>query len=851
MSKIVYLLLITIITLKVGTLSSQENLLIPPNALEILERRGEIYFSFEMKNKDNLKDLSKVISIDAVTDTGIVAYANTEEFLSFLQYRLPFTIHRSPGESATGIRMASTDNLESIKAWDVYPTYDAYLAMMNQFAIDYPNLCQVFSIGSSTNGRQLMMAKISDHVTQTEAEPRFLYTSSIHGDELTGFVLMLRLIDYLLVNYGTSPKVTNLVDNIEIWINPLANPDGTYKTGNHTVSGAVRYNANNVDLNRNYHDPDDGLHPDGKVWQPETLAFMQMAEDYKFVMGANFHGGAEVLNYPWDTWSRLHADNAWWIYVCREYVDTVHQYAPAGYLDDLNNGITNGYAWYTITGGRQDYMNYFHHCRELTLEISTTKLPAASTLPNYWNYNYRSLLNYMEQCLYGVRGIVTDSAGGQPLYSKVFIENHDIDNSFVYSLLPNGNYHRPLYSGNYSFTFTADGHPPLTFHNIQAVNRQTLFFNVSPGTGSLEPIFEATAVQVPAGGEIQFRDLSYGAPVSWSWTFNGAIPEVSHEQNPVVRFPESGAFTVTLTVSDAAGNTETLTKTGYITVSSDYKMRTGTFYTCTGNFYDSGGSGANYTNGEDYTITFKPCVPAGKVKVQFTAFNVETQSSCNNDYLLVYNGESTSAPLVGKYCGTTSPGTVTASGSSGALTFRFVSNASTNRAGWAANISCQASQTVEIPAGWSGLSGFIIPVNSDIQQVMQPVQTELVLIQNFEGVYYPDGGINTLDSWDTYSGYVIKLTDTASLTIAGSPLLDRTHSLNSGWNLMPYNNWCSMDCELFDQKTGGHLQAVLEVAGNAVYWPAMGINSLGEMIPGKSYFVRVDADVAVELPNCP
>jgi len=43
---------------------------------------------------------------------------------------------------------------------------------------------------------------------------------------------MLRLADYLLENYTSDLKVKDLVDNLEIWINPLANPDGTYNSGN-------------------------------------------------------------------------------------------------------------------------------------------------------------------------------------------------------------------------------------------------------------------------------------------------------------------------------------------------------------------------------------------------------------------------------------------------------------------------------------------------------------------------------------------------------------------------------------------------------------------------------------------
>ena len=51
----------------------------------------------------------------------------------------------------------------------------------------------------------------------------------MHGDEITGYVTMLRLIDTLAKGYGIVPQFTYLLQNVEIWINPLADPDGTYK----------------------------------------------------------------------------------------------------------------------------------------------------------------------------------------------------------------------------------------------------------------------------------------------------------------------------------------------------------------------------------------------------------------------------------------------------------------------------------------------------------------------------------------------------------------------------------------------------------------------------------------------
>jgi hypothetical protein len=268
-----------------------------------------------------------------------------------------------------------------------------------------------------------------------------------------------------------------MVNNFDIVICPLANPDGTYKAGNSTVNGAVRYNANSVDLNRNYPDPQAGQHPDGNAWQPETVAFMNFADQNSFTMSANFHGGSEVVNYPWDTWSKTSADNAWWMYVSHEYADTVHLNSPAGYLTLYPSGITNGYAWYQVFGGRQDYMNFFKHCREVTIELSDVKLLPTTQLVDHWNYNYRSLLNYIEEAGYGLHGLVTDSLSGDPLYSKIYISGFDKDSSYVYTDAQVGDYHRLLKGGTYNVTYSASGYLPKSV-TVQVTDKQTTVRNV-------------------------------------------------------------------------------------------------------------------------------------------------------------------------------------------------------------------------------------------------------------------------------------------------------------------------------------------------------------------------------------
>ena len=305
---------------------------------------------------------------------------------------------------------------------------------------------------------------IRDSINQKENEPSFLYTSSMHGDELTGYVLMLRFIDDILNKYNVDIQITNLVNEIDIWINPLANPDGAYAGGNNNVWGATRSNANFIDLNRNYPDPQDGQHPDGNPWQDETLMFMGLADTINFNLSSNLHTGAVVANYPWDTWSQLTADDNWWQHVCNEYADSCQLYGGLNYFSNFNDGIVNGNDWYEIDGGRQDYMNYFKQCREFTLELSNDKTPNPQDLPSFWNATYPSFYNYMEQSLYGLRGIVTDSITGLPLKAKVEVINHDIDSSHVYSSLPIGNYHRYIFQGSYQFQFSKNGYHSKTIN---------------------------------------------------------------------------------------------------------------------------------------------------------------------------------------------------------------------------------------------------------------------------------------------------------------------------------------------------------------------------------------------------
>lgn len=273
---------------------------------------------------------------------------------------------------------------------------------------------------------------------------------------------MLRLADYLLKNYQTNSRVRNLVDNLEIWINPLANPDGTYNNGN-VMNSPVRNNANNIDLNRNFPDPE----APNNVSQKETLDMMRFLAKHRFVISANFHSGEEVVNYPWDRWERDHPDKAWFYSISRSYADTAHMHSPYGYMNYLDNGVTNGYYWYQVNGSRQDYVTYELQGREVTIEIDFDYVTPANKLNGLWEYNRRSLLGYLENALKGISGQVRDAVNGNPVPAMIFINGHDLDNSQVYADTLTGEFVRLLEPGIWDLTFSADGYRSTTLNGIE------------------------------------------------------------------------------------------------------------------------------------------------------------------------------------------------------------------------------------------------------------------------------------------------------------------------------------------------------------------------------------------------
>lgn len=406
------------------------------------------------------------------------------------------------------------------------------------WAAAYPTLFSYQSIGNSVQGRPLWVGKISDNVTVDEPEIETKYVAAMHGDEVVGLENCLKFIDTLLTGYGTDAVLTEMVNDYEIYILPLMNPDGR-----DVGTLGQRFNANGQDLNRDFPD---------RAWDStnttagreiETAHVMNFSATRNFVISANFHGGALVANYPWDSnynGSSVFSpspENAHFYHISLTY----SQANPAMYNseDFPPDGTTNGAEWYHVSGGMQDWNYVWMGCKEITLEISDIKSGPESALDSLWEVNRQAMIDYLLEAREGIRGIVTDAETGLPLRANVMLANIPY---LTYSSALHGEYYRILLPGTYSLTFSSPGYVSQTVNNINVVGGTptVLDIQLSPAPrGEISLIPDSVSQSIPlcdtydmnitiqntgdaalawSSSEASFAAGNYGAGIGgWRW----------------------------------------------------------------------------------------------------------------------------------------------------------------------------------------------------------------------------------------------------------------------------------------------------------------------------------------------
>jgi len=427
------------------------------------------YFEVDVALTDPGKDVDALSAAgyDVTKVDGNVAtlYANADELLWL----------NADGYSLLRVEQQPTVPPESegsqAKGLGVYHSYTTLTSDLQAYAAGHTSVCRLYSLGQSVQGRELWAMLITDNPDTDEEEPEFKYLSTMHGDEPVGMELCLYLIDYLLGQYGTVQRVTDMVNSTAIWIVPCMNPDG--------LTAGTRYNANSIDLNRNFPSRTEitgtvydqaALNDTGRPVEIQHV--MQWTAENNFVLSANFHGGALLFNYVYDDDGKGSGNDA------PTPDDTLIEALSLRYASHntpmytssspfFTNGIVNGSLWYEATGSMQDWNYRYAGCIEGTIELYATKKPSASLLPTLWADNQESMLSYIEGVHRGVRGIVTSSTSDAPLYAKVMVTGNTQP---VFSDPDVGDYYRLLLPGTYELTYSAVGFQNKTVSNVTVVD---------------------------------------------------------------------------------------------------------------------------------------------------------------------------------------------------------------------------------------------------------------------------------------------------------------------------------------------------------------------------------------------
>ncbi|XP_058864741.1 inactive carboxypeptidase-like protein X2 isoform X1 [Acipenser ruthenus] len=395
--------------------------------------------------------------------------------------------------------------------------YKEMRQMMKVINEECPSITRIYNIGKSSQGLKLYAMEISDNPGEHETgEPEFRYTAGLHGNEVLGRELLLLLMQFMCKEYNDdNPRVRRLVEETRIHLVPSFNPDAyelAYEMGSELGNWALgHWTEEGYDIFENFPDlntilwgaeergwvprivpnhhipiPDNFLSENASV-AVETRAIISWMEKTPFVLGANIHGGEQLVTYPFNMVrpsvgspgsrrERQHDEEEEeggqyenlslretpddsvfrWLAIsfASSHLTMTETYRGACHTDDLTGGlgILNGGAWKPTIGSMNDFSYLHTNCFELSIFVGCDKFPHESELPQEWENNREALLMFMEQVHRGIKGVVTDREGNAIANATVSVDgvNHDVKTA------TNGDYWRLLNPGEYRVTVRAE-----------------------------------------------------------------------------------------------------------------------------------------------------------------------------------------------------------------------------------------------------------------------------------------------------------------------------------------------------------------------------------------------------------
>ena len=155
--------------------------------------------------------------------------------------------------------------------------------------------------------------------------------------------------------------------------------------------------------------------------------------------------------------------------------------------------------------------------------------------------------------------------------------------------------------------------------------------------------------------------------------------------------------------------------------------------------------------------------------------------------------------------------------------------------------NCNVSHEIELESGWSLVSTYITPNENNLEEIFSDNIDNIYIIKDGNGnVFWPEFGINEIDSLKIGLGYQIKMTNNDTLKIIGQPSpLSSIINLNEGWNIIGCLSPTDINIDIAFQNFISDIEILKDSWGNA-FWPTYNLNNVGNLAAGQAYQIKMN-----------
>lgn len=411
--------------------------------------------------------------------TGFRIFATTDE-LDELEARGIHYVELQRGRPFRDIQRERNERIRKTTGVDMVPPGYRDLATlitaMQAASAAHPSICEfvdltaTYGVPPTHNGHHIYAIKISDNVGTVEDEPTALLVNNHHSREIVTPELGMKAIEELTTQYGSDPAITQVVDEWEIWISPVFNPDGYEHVFN--VDNFWRKNRRNnlngtwgVDLNRNY--------PFG--WTASCSGSTSTSsQTYKGPAAASEQETVTMIAWSDDRhWAKVQDNHSFGNHIRYGYGCGSHPWLSFMQSECTDLSVASGYGGFIqgscCLGGQFSYQIATHGAYAFLWETEGEFQPSYADALAEADRVFQGSLAFLQRPI-PITGHVVDACTGQPIDATITFqgvgfsmgEQHSTGGAF-------GRYHAFPPPGNYNLQFDAPGYITQV-HNVDVAS---------------------------------------------------------------------------------------------------------------------------------------------------------------------------------------------------------------------------------------------------------------------------------------------------------------------------------------------------------------------------------------------